>query len=437
MTSADGGVAVVFNGEIYNFRELRDELAQRRLCVSHRRRHGSRDRGLACVGRGRGRRTCAACSRSRCGTRARRRCSPRATTSASSRCTTPGTATTLVFGSELKAVLAHPAVRAEIDLGALRLYLECQFIPAPHCVFRDVRKLHAGPCARAARTARSRCAPTGGRTTRDKLAMSEAEAVDALDRELRTSVEGMLVADVPLGRVRQRRRRLEPHRGGDDRPHARADRHFQHRLRRRRRGERASRGGARRCAPRQPPPRADAVARPRARRVRPLDRRVRRAVRRPGRAADDAARRVRAPRRHRRADGRGRRRGLRRLFELSQARARGAPHALARARSVAAARDREEAAGGVAQGSPAALADRAARAPLSDDPQRVRRAAASAASSRPRLPAPRRRARPTSARSRPRHSTRRRARRISIACCTSTRGCGCPTISSPRSIARR
>ena len=51
---------------------------------------------------------------------------------------------TLVFGSELKAVLAHPAVAADIDSLALRLYLECQFIPAPHSVFRAVRKLPPG-----------------------------------------------------------------------------------------------------------------------------------------------------------------------------------------------------------------------------------------------------------------------------------------------------
>ena len=170
----------------------------------------------------------------------------------------------------------------------------------------------------------------------------------------------MLVADVPLGAFVS---------GGIDSGliaalmtdlTGGADRHVQHRLRRQRRGERASRGGAGGRAPRQPPPRADAVARPRARRVRPLDRRVRRAVRGPGGVADDAALGLRAARRHGRADRRRRGRGLRRLFELPEARARGALHALARPCDIAAAGARQGAAGGAAQGPAAAFAHRAA-----------------------------------------------------------------------------
>src|SRR5688572_12181407 len=51
---------------------------------------------------------------------------------------------TLVFGSELKALIEHPGVSREIDLDALALYLEAQYIPAPHSVYRSVRKLQAG-----------------------------------------------------------------------------------------------------------------------------------------------------------------------------------------------------------------------------------------------------------------------------------------------------
>ena len=95
-------------------------------------------------------------------------------------------------------VLAHPSVRSGIDLGALRLYLECQFIPAPHCVFQGVRKLMPGHAIRlraGTLDIRSYWRPDYAR----KLEMPEADAADALDRELRQSVEGMLVADVPLG----------------------------------------------------------------------------------------------------------------------------------------------------------------------------------------------------------------------------------------------
>jgi asparagine synthase (glutamine-hydrolysing) len=105
---------------------------------------------------------------------------------------------TFVFGSEMKAVLAHPAVRGEIDPAALKLYLECQFIPAPHCVFRAVRKL---PPAHALKlTGRTlTIAPYWRPEYADKLRLSDAEAENALERELLASVESMLVADVPLG----------------------------------------------------------------------------------------------------------------------------------------------------------------------------------------------------------------------------------------------
>ena len=50
----------------------------------------------------------------------------------------------LVFGSELKALLPFPGLPHSIDLDALSLYLECQYIPAPYSIYRDIRKLPAG-----------------------------------------------------------------------------------------------------------------------------------------------------------------------------------------------------------------------------------------------------------------------------------------------------
>ena len=47
----------------------------------------------------------------------------------------------ILFASELKAILAHPGVSRDIDLDALQLYLECQYIPAPFTIFKQIRKL--------------------------------------------------------------------------------------------------------------------------------------------------------------------------------------------------------------------------------------------------------------------------------------------------------
>jgi asparagine synthase (glutamine-hydrolysing) len=197
MQSPDGRIAVIFNGEIYNYQELRSELARggwqfRSAGDTETLVAGWHAWGEGIVSHLRGMFAFAlwdAATQTFFAARDHLGVKPfhYAWDGAS-----------LVFGSELKAVLAHPAVTSEIDLAALRLYLECQFIPAPHSVFRGVRKLppgHALKLVGNALTIRAYWCPD----YRHKLELSETEAADALERELRTSVEGMLVADVPLG----------------------------------------------------------------------------------------------------------------------------------------------------------------------------------------------------------------------------------------------
>jgi asparagine synthetase B (glutamine-hydrolysing) len=48
---------------------------------------------------------------------------------------------TLVFGSELKAILAHPRVPRELEPRALDLYLTVEYIPAPWTIFKRIFKL--------------------------------------------------------------------------------------------------------------------------------------------------------------------------------------------------------------------------------------------------------------------------------------------------------
>ncbi len=52
--------------------------------------------------------------------------------------------TSLVFGSELKALMQDPALRREVDPVALHHYLTYQYVPAPWSILRDVRKLPPG-----------------------------------------------------------------------------------------------------------------------------------------------------------------------------------------------------------------------------------------------------------------------------------------------------
>lgn len=115
---------------------------------------------------------------------------------------------TLLFGSELKALKAHPAFSAQINRNALALLLRYNYIPAPYSIYTGIQKLaqghyvgiragqspesvHSRPywlLSAAARAGSSR--PFQG---------TDAEAVDALDAQLSASVGRQMVADVPLG----------------------------------------------------------------------------------------------------------------------------------------------------------------------------------------------------------------------------------------------
>ena len=102
------------------------------------------------------------------------------------------------FASELKALVAHPDVKREIDLDALSLYLEAQYIPAPRTIYRGILKLEAGH-ALELRGGKLREFAYWNPDYSKKPGWSEAEALERLEAELRSSVRSMLVADVPLG----------------------------------------------------------------------------------------------------------------------------------------------------------------------------------------------------------------------------------------------
>ncbi len=102
------------------------------------------------------------------------------------------------FASELKALLAHPGVSHEIDLDALGLFLECQYIPSPLTIYKGIRKLPPAHALRL-RDGKLEVWQYWNIDYSKKQNWDEAESLARLDGELRKSVEAMLVADVPLG----------------------------------------------------------------------------------------------------------------------------------------------------------------------------------------------------------------------------------------------
>jgi len=102
------------------------------------------------------------------------------------------------FASELKALLEHPQVTREIDLDAMGLFLECQYIPTPLTIYKGIRKLAAGHALKLA-NGKLREWQYWNPSYLNKPDWTEEESLAKLDTELRRSVESMLVADVPLG----------------------------------------------------------------------------------------------------------------------------------------------------------------------------------------------------------------------------------------------
>jgi asparagine synthase (glutamine-hydrolysing) len=194
----DGTIAVVFNGEIYNYIELREALqrAGHRLSTDHSDTevvvHLYEDHGLDFLHELNGmfaialwdaRRQQLVLARDRLGIKplyfAR----------------IPGG---VAFGSEPKALLEHPAVSRAPDFTAIHHYLSLKNVPAPLSAFRDIEQLRSGELAVC----------SGGEVERrrwwnvafDQCAqLDEREAADQIRSLLEDSVRLQMRSDVPFG----------------------------------------------------------------------------------------------------------------------------------------------------------------------------------------------------------------------------------------------
>jgi asparagine synthase (glutamine-hydrolysing) len=116
----------------------------------------------------------------------------------------------LLFGSQLRPLREHPAWRGEIDRDALALQMRHSCVPAPHCIFKNTRKLPPGtfltiPLSQTAETlARTPQAYWSAKEAAEAGAArpfsgGDDAAAEALDTLLRDVLARQRVADVPLG----------------------------------------------------------------------------------------------------------------------------------------------------------------------------------------------------------------------------------------------
>ncbi len=194
----DGSVTIVFNGEIYNFLEIKPQLeARNHTFKTHSDTetivHAYEEFGAECLQHLRGMFAFAIwddkarelfIARDRAGKK------PLYYT------TTPKG--TLVFGSELKSLLEHPDVKRELDEEALDAYITLGYVPDPLSIFRHVYKLPPGHYLKFSKGNVSvkqywdfDFQPTASR--------SEKDYIEELRALLDESVRLRLISDVPLG----------------------------------------------------------------------------------------------------------------------------------------------------------------------------------------------------------------------------------------------
>lgn len=104
----------------------------------------------------------------------------------------------LIFGSEFAAVLKHPSVSREVDMQAIDSFMSYLCIPAPQTAFKQIRKLEPGHWLRwkaGEIELRRYWLPDFSK----KIAITEEEAIVETTRILRESTKMRMISEVPLG----------------------------------------------------------------------------------------------------------------------------------------------------------------------------------------------------------------------------------------------
>lgn len=204
--SEDGSIVAMQNGELYNYREIREELEKKghefttqtdTEIIPHLYQEYGEDfvdkmNGMFAISLWDSRRKKLILARDRFGEK-------------------PlyyGVfAGKLIYASEPKALLAHPSVKAELDIDALRHYLSFDYVPAPRSIYKGISKLPAAHVLTIENgeiktrqywkldwsSTLQKPAREQGRNT--QLATKAAELRDLLSDAVRMR----LVSDVPLG----------------------------------------------------------------------------------------------------------------------------------------------------------------------------------------------------------------------------------------------
>lgn len=205
MVSADGRYVISYNGEIYNFRTLAGELRQQGHAIV-----GGSDTAVllaACAAWGVEKAVSSCVGMFAFGLWDRER---RELTLVRDRLGIKPLywarfSELFLFGSQLKALRLHEACEEELDLGSVVSFLRHAYVPAPHSIFKGVRKLLPGTMLTVGRdgepteTVYWDLRSAAGRGAGEPHAGDYREAKEQLAGLLTDAVRQRMVADVPLG----------------------------------------------------------------------------------------------------------------------------------------------------------------------------------------------------------------------------------------------
>jgi asparagine synthase (glutamine-hydrolysing) len=197
MKNEDGRFWIVFNGEIYNFLELRKNLEKRHKFKSRTDSevllHLYEEKGVNCLKYLRGMFAFAIwdkkekilfLARDRLGKKPLKYYF---------------NDKFFIFASELKAILKDREVKREIDWGAIDEYLTYQYVPHPKTGFKGIFKLEPAHYLLIALNGKIKKERYWNLDYSQKLNLSENEWIEAIEEKLKESVKIRLISDVPLG----------------------------------------------------------------------------------------------------------------------------------------------------------------------------------------------------------------------------------------------
>ncbi|MGJ7031893.1 asparagine synthase (glutamine-hydrolyzing) [Niabella hirudinis] len=109
----------------------------------------------------------------------------------------------LLFGSELKTLMAHPGFKKELDQNAIASFLQYGYVPAPYAVFKDTFKIPPGHLLRFDLKTKTLTTEQYWNVyeyyNKPKLRISLSDAIEETERILEKAFQYRMVADVPVG----------------------------------------------------------------------------------------------------------------------------------------------------------------------------------------------------------------------------------------------